>query len=80
MYTTKEVSIAYNLSIETIRLRARNLGLKPTNYKKVSQYFFSKNEVREIVNYTEKAIKLPEIIYITQNWLIIESKMNYLQL
>ena len=77
MYTTKDISIAYGLSVETIRLRARALGLKPITYKKSSQYLFNHSDVNEIVNYSTKAIKLPKVIYVTQTFLIIPSKMNY---
>lgn len=77
MYTSKDISIAYNISVETIRLRARSLFIKPTTYKKKSQYLFTKDEVREIVNYDKKAIKLPEVIYITRTYIIYQSKMNY---
>jgi hypothetical protein len=77
MYTTKDISIAYGLNVETIRLRARALGLKPITYKKSIQYLFNHSEVNEIVNYSTKAIKLPKIIYVTQTFEIYQSKMNY---
>jgi len=77
MYTTKEISIAYDFSIPTIRQRERKLGYKPITYKKSSQYLFDKSQVNEIVNYNNKAFHLPEIIYVTQTFFIIESKMNY---
>lgn len=80
MYTVKEISKAYKISIELIRLRARDLGFSPITYKGKGQYLFNKNEVNSILNYSTKAVKLPEIIYIHTTWEIRESKLNTMEL
>jgi len=77
-YTSEQVAEAYKYSVSTIRLRARLLGIKPIIFEGFKQYLFYQDEVLDIVNYGRKTEKIPEIIYVTQTYWIIESKMNSL--
>jgi predicted ATP-dependent serine protease len=68
--------MAYKLSVSTVRLRARKLKIKPMN----NQYLFNTTQVNEIVNFSEKTIKLPKIIYVETIYEIRESKLNRMEL
>lgn len=81
MYTLKQISILYNIGLETLRKRAYLLKLKPIGKKEKSKaYIYSKDQIYQIVEY--KSDK--EIIYInrsfketiTETYYIYPSKMN----
>lgn len=82
MYTIKQISLLYNINIETLRKRAYLLNIKPIGKKEKSKaYIYSKEQIYQIVEY--KSDK--EIIYINRSFKEIEtyyiypSKMNYEQ-
>lgn len=77
-YSAKEVSEAYRLSLSTIRQRAVRLGIRASLIKSNRVYEFTDGEIYDIVNFNQKPIKLPEIVYIHTIWEVRESKINFM--
>jgi predicted transcriptional regulator len=77
-HSVKEVAESYNYSQSTIRQRALKLGIKPSIIKKNKVYELTQGEVYDIINFNEKNINIPEVIYVHTIWEVRESKLNFM--
>lgn len=66
----EEVALKYNMSVSVVRLRSKILKIQKTNKK----YIYTPEDVERILNFGER---IPKIIYVTQTFLILPSKMNF---
>jgi hypothetical protein len=72
-YTTKDIVDNYKISESVIRSRARKLEIEPFKNGNLKKYLFTEAEVLDIVNYQRKHVN---VMFATQVWWIIESKIN----
>ena len=75
-YTTKDIVDNYKISESIIQYRARNLDIKPFKNGNLKKYLFTESEVLDIVNYQRKHVN---VMFATQVWWIIESKINNME-
>ena len=80
-FTRKEISERYEISVENLKYREKVLGIKPIFKKQKSKaMLYTLPQVEKLVNFNKKDIeeaKMPKVIYVTQTYYIIPSKMNY---
>jgi len=78
-FTKKEICEIYGITINSLEHRMKMLQISTKKIKRNSREgFLSKDEVEMIINYTfEKKENFSKIIYVTQTYLILPSKMNY---
>ena len=74
-YTIKEISELFNLTPKAIYLRFKKHNIEPIK-KKGSNAFFYTNFDIDIID-KRNVQKQIEVIYVTQTFLILPSKMNY---
>jgi hypothetical protein len=75
-YTTKDIVDNYKISESVITARARKLDIKPFKNGNLKKYLFTEAEVLDIVNYQRKHVN---VMFATQVWWIIESKINNME-
>ena len=80
-FTRKEISERYEISVENLKYREKVLDIKPIFKKQKSKaMLYTLPQVEKLVNFNKKDIeeaKMPKVIYVTQTYYIIPSKMNY---
>jgi len=80
-FTRKEISERYEISVENLKYREKVLDIKPIFKKQKSKaMLYTLPQVEKLVNFNKKDIeeaKMPKVIYVTQTYLILPSKMNY---
>jgi hypothetical protein len=72
-YTTNDIVDNYKITESVIRARARKLEIEPFKNGNLKKYLFTQAEVLDIVNYQRKHVN---VMFATQVWWIIESKIN----
>jgi len=79
-FTRKEISELHELSVETLKYREKVLGIEPIFKKQKSKaMLYTLNQIEQLVNFRKREeVKMPKVIYVTQTFYIIESKMNFL--
>jgi hypothetical protein len=75
-YTTKDIVDNYKITESIIQARARKLEIEPFKNGNLKKYLFTEAEVLEIVNYQRKHVN---VMFATQVWWIIESKINNME-
>jgi len=77
-FTRKEISESYGISVENLKYREKALGIIPVFKKQKSKaMLYTVNQIEELVNFNRKVDEFPKIIYVTQTYLILPSRMNY---
>jgi len=79
-YTLKEISENNNIKIPTLERRRYTLRLEPIGQVENSKAkLYNESQAKRLIEYErQEPIKIPEVIYVTQTFYIIESKMNFL--
>jgi len=77
-WSIKDIAKAYGMSVEILRVRCRQLGIRPITHN--GNYVYRLNQI-DIDRVTElikrKEDLLPQIIYVHTTWEIRESKLNF---
>ena len=66
------------MSVSTVRLRCRQLGMKPKFNNGKYEYLLNCIDVDLIRNFKRKDV-VPEIIYIHTTWHILQSRLNFIE-
>ncbi len=81
LYSFEKIGELLNITARAVRNRSLNMGVIPC--QKISgKYFFNKEQVELIIEHKPRVKIIKgvfyelEIIKVTQNWLLVESKIN----
>lgn len=83
LYTTRQISMIINVSVNTIAKRIQKLGIGPSS-KNGSNYLYTETDLVNISNFRFRKIINPEldigkVIYVHTTYHIYESKINFME-
>jgi len=77
MLTLQQISKMYDISIYKLRRKTKKYKINPSKTSKLGKARLYSEKSVNILIQEEPKLKIPKVIYVTQTFWVIPSKMNY---